>query len=139
MLFVYRAWIHVVFVAACLGGVGLAFARAFTHGRVPSAYSVIPAQTVSDQLIYLITRIGWPPLFWMQYVSSALTPIVYAIWPPTVPNRETLLDRDMKTNVAYPTAEARQVKRSAGGWWRYIRPTFVVGYSLVLISCSSLF
>ncbi|KAK5118772.1 hypothetical protein LTR85_007978 [Meristemomyces frigidus] len=140
MLVVYQAWIHLFFVLACLAGVGLAFARVYTHGRVGSVYINVlpPMHTVRDQLVYLITRIGWPPLFWLQYVNSALTPLVYAVWPPTVPDREALLVRDPKTNVAYPTAEARRVKRTSAGWWRYFRATFTMAYGIVLIACSSL-
>ncbi|PVI00018.1 hypothetical protein DM02DRAFT_411368 [Periconia macrospinosa] len=63
-------------------------------------------------MIYLMTRIGWPPLLWFQHVCSALVPVMYIFNPPTSPPRETLLVRDEATQIAYPRLDARVVKKS---------------------------
>jgi hypothetical protein len=68
----------------------------------------------------------------MQFIASALTPITYAIWPPTQPDREELLDRDEKTGVAYPKTENRMQKRTAAGSWRYGRAALAMTYTFAL-------
>ncbi|KUJ23675.1 nucleotide-diphospho-sugar transferase [Mollisia scopiformis] len=58
--------------------------------------------------ISLLTTVAWPPMQWFQQISACLTPLQYAIFPPDVPDRESLLDRDGITGVAYPTSKAKQ-------------------------------
>ena len=134
-LFHHWVIVHVLFVLACFIGIGLAFTRTFTH-RIPSVYKAYPPQSRLDQAIYLIVRIGWPPLLWLQCVSSALSPIFYVLCPPTAPERETLLDRSPTDGVAYPKLDARR-PRSVWVSWRYARPGISVVYTVLLLVASS--
>ena len=130
------AWVHGLFILAIIAGVTLTLLRCFIpHGleRIRSAYIIGNATTIRDKLVYLITRLGWPPLFWLQSTVSALTPFVYAICPPTVPNREELLDRDAKTGIAYPKESSKVLKKTKLGSWRYWRGGGVILYTVVLV------
>jgi hypothetical protein len=71
-------------------------------------------------------------LFWLQFVASAATPIVYAIWPPSQPDREELLERDEKTGVSYPKVEARGTRRNRWGWWRYGRGALAMAWTFAV-------
>lgn len=130
--FHHHAMIHVIFVSACISGVTLNFARTFSPTNIPNLWDTTPLVSATQKLTFLITRLGWPPLFWLQFIASALTPITYTLWPPTLPEREELLDRDEKSGLAYPKPEARMPKRSVSGGWRYARATFSVVYTMVL-------
>jgi hypothetical protein len=73
------AWVHGLFILAIVAGVTLTLLRCFLPDgleRIRSAYIIGNATTTRDKLVYLITRLGWPPLFWLQSTVSALTPFV---------------------------------------------------------------
>lgn len=152
------AWVHLLFILAIVAGVTLTLLRCFLPDgleRIRSAYIIGNAITTREKLIYLITRLGWPPLFWLQSTVSALTPFVstrrmpelnrenpltnitvsqvYAICPPTVPNREDLLDRDPKTGIAYPKETSKRLQKTKLGSWRYWRGGFVILYTWALL------
>lgn len=129
--------VHVLFVLGCLAGVGLAFARCFGEARIASAYEVHHPRTREEQYVYLVTRIGWPPLLWLQNTISATSPILYMLYPPTAPDREDLLDRDPKTGVAYPKTEARLERKNMWIAWRHsvVGLTSLYILSLLIISC----
>ncbi|EMD01119.1 glycosyltransferase family 2 protein, partial [Baudoinia panamericana UAMH 10762] len=131
-LFSYHAAVHALFVLACITGVALNVARASSIAYIPNLWDTKILHTTVQRLTFLITRVGWPPLFWLQYVVSALTPITYAIWPPLQPDRESLLNRDEKTLVAYPKPSARMAQKTISGAWRYGRAVFAISYTLVL-------
>lgn len=131
-LFSHHAIIHALFVLACLAGVALNLARIFSPVKIPNLWDTASPETTQEKLVFFVTRLGWPPIFWMQFLASALTPIMYAIWPPTQPDREELLDRDEKTGVAYPRAEATVPKCTGAGRWRYVRATISMLYTLAI-------
>lgn len=131
-LFSHHAIVHAIFVVACVIGVALNLARTFSPTNIPNLWDTAVLTNTHDRLVFFVTRLGWPPLVWMQFIASALTPIVYAIWPPTQPDREELLERDEKTGVAYPKIEARTPKRTPAGIWRYVRPALSMIYTFAL-------
>ena len=47
--------------------------------------------------VYLLTHAFWPPMLWLLSITACCEPIRYAIWPPDMPDREELLERDPKT------------------------------------------
>ena len=84
-------------------------------------------------LLGLLTHIGWPPVLWLICVVSCWQPINYALFPPNVPHREDLLERDPKTGVAHPTESAKSQKN---GW----AATFLeVQYSLITLYTTAIF
>lgn len=46
---------------------------------------------------------------WLFSFFACLTPIYYAVFPPTVPDREELLTQDPLTGARYPKQSARRV------------------------------
>jgi hypothetical protein len=133
-LFSHLAIIHLLFILACLTGLALNLARTFSppNSSIPNFWSSASITTPAQRLEFFITRLGWPPLFWLQFVASAATPIVYAIWPPSQPDRGELLERDEKTGVSYPKVEARGARRNRWGWWRYGRGALAMGWTFAV-------
>jgi hypothetical protein len=134
-LFSHLAIIHLLFILACLTGLALNLARTFLPptNSIPNLWSTAPITTSGERLEFFITRLGWPPLFWLQFVASAATPIVYAIWPPAMPEeREELLERDEKTGVAYPKLESKGARRNRWGWWRYARGALAMAWTVAV-------
>lgn len=91
---------HCVYTLTCIAAVGLICSRAVTHYSKDSI----------DFQVYLLTHLGWLPLPWFFAAFACLTPLRYAIFPPDIPEREELLERDPHTGIAYPIKEARRVK-----------------------------
>jgi hypothetical protein len=85
--------VHLIYVLFTLTAVILSAVRAFKQ------------EGKWNRLEYLLTHIGWPPMLWVPMMHAALIPLRYAIWPPSVPDREELLVRDPKTGVARPKEE----------------------------------
>lgn len=132
-LFSHMVWIHVLLILSCLGGVSLVCLRALGFEWIPSLFPLLPLSSTTDQMVYLVTRLAWPPVLWFQYVCSALVPVLYMVWPPTTPERETLLERDEKTQLAYPKVGARAVERDLGSAWKYVRCALAIGYTAALL------
>lgn len=87
------------------------------------------------QLQILLTGVAWPPAFvhGMLFVVECWRPLSYAIFPPKIHTRETLLDRDPDTKVAYPSQMAKDEKR--------VRPSqrlsiVVLAYAVFILACS---
>jgi hypothetical protein len=133
-LFSHLAIIHLLFILACLTGLALNLARTFSlpNSSIPNLWSTASITTPAQRLEFFITRLGWPPLFWLQFVASAATPIAYAIWPPSQPDREELLESDEKTGVSYPKVEARGTRRNRWGWWRYGRGALAMAWTFAV-------
>lgn len=89
---------HVLYISFCAGAVITSTIRAFT-GK--------DSHSVDGVLIYLLTHAAWPPVLWFVCLVSCWAPIGYAIKPPSMPDREDLLDRDPTTGVAHPKASAK--------------------------------
>ncbi|KAF2759334.1 nucleotide-diphospho-sugar transferase [Pseudovirgaria hyperparasitica] len=131
--------IQLIFLLATVSGVALCFTRAFTGlARVSHANPLQSLPTTStDRLIYLIVRVGWPPLIWLQYVNSILSPVLYVFFPSTNHGWDHNLIRDEKTGVMYPTQEARKPRRNKWILWRYIRPTVSMTWTVALLVIST--
>ncbi|KAL8863506.1 MAG: hypothetical protein Q9178_000187 [Gyalolechia marmorata] len=93
--------IHVAIIASLLSGVAASLNAASKSGNT--------------QLIWieLFTRAGWPPIFliWSTFMVDCWTPLSYSFSPPKVMARSTLVDRDPKTHLAYPTRQAKDSLR----------------------------
>ncbi|KAK8211067.1 nucleotide-diphospho-sugar transferase [Phyllosticta capitalensis] len=102
-----HAWIHLLYVAFLLAAVGVSTSRAFTRN----------GDNWHHALIYLLTHAFFPPMLWVVTLTAFMVPLMYAISPPTVPDREELLDRDPKTGVAHPKEERKRQKWGRGSIW----------------------
>merc|ERR1712000_11804 len=115
-------YIHLAYVLFVLVAVALSTSRAFTSGL----------QDTTAKLMYLLTHAFWPPMLWIICLTAFATPLFYMVFPPTVPDREDLLDRDPKTGVARPKPYWK--KRRWGKWtfWHETQWTVCTLYSAVL-------
>jgi hypothetical protein len=77
----------------------------------------------------LITHAWWPPVTWIFLSSSMWTPIAYAINPPTVPDREELLNRDPKTYIAHPREVAKKIAFGAQAFFFEFEYTMTTLYT----------
>jgi len=93
----YLAGYHLFYVYLVLAAVTLTTLRC-----------IFDNPTIKERLICLLTHAFWPPIAWLVTISAFWTPISYALEPPTVPDREELLQRDPKTGVAHPTKESKK-------------------------------
>lgn len=91
---------HALFAVSYVIAVASVIARA--HQQYPDGSSGFA--------IYLLIHLGWMPMPWIFSFFACLTPIRYAIFPPTVPDREELLVRDPHTGAASPIPSARRVR-----------------------------
>ncbi|CZT09762.1 probable glycosyl transferase [Rhynchosporium graminicola] len=106
ILFNYLAIFHFGFVYLTLVAVLLTSYKCFYQ------YS-----TTKEILLCLIIHAFWPPLTFLFVCSSLWTPISYAINPPSMPDREALLERDSKTGVAHPTANSKKIAYGGQAAW----------------------
>lgn len=90
---------HLLFAAFCAAAVISVIARA--HHQFPEHGAQFG--------IYLLTHLGWMPMPWLFSFFACLTPIFYAFFPPTVPDRKELLVQDPLTAARYPKQSARGV------------------------------
>ena len=93
----YLAGYHLLYVYLVLAAVTLTTSRC-----------VFDPPTVQDKLRCMLTHAFWPPIAWVITISAFWTPIAYALNPPTVPDREQLLNRDPKTGIAHPTKKSKK-------------------------------
>lgn len=91
-----KAYLHLAYILFTVAAVITSFVRAFDY---PQASKI---------LLYLLTHAFFPPMLWLICVIAFTVPIRYAIWPPSMPDREELLDRDPKTGIAHPKAHWKQ-------------------------------
>lgn len=104
----YMASFHLIFVYATLLGVCLSSYRCF--------FTQSPAN-FTNIFNCLITHAFWPPLTFLFICTSLWTPVSYAIDPPSMPDREELLQRDPKTGVAHPTVMSKKIAFGGQAAW----------------------
>lgn len=121
----YMASFHLAFVYMTLTGVCLTTFRCFVRNK-----NWIPI------LKCLVTHAFWPPLTFIFICSSLWTPIAYAIDPPTVPDREHLLDRDPKTAVAHPTAKSKKIAFGGQAAWFELEYTVTTVWTALVFAAS---
>ena len=117
----HLAWVHLLFILAIVAGVILTLLRCFLPDgleRIRSAYVIGNAITTHDKLIYLVTRLGWPPLFWLQSTVSAMTPFVRIIVLLNI----MLCSLTYSTGIRFLPAHRARQRRAAGprseDWYR---------------------
>ncbi|OLN89339.1 Cellulose synthase 1 [Colletotrichum chlorophyti] len=124
----YMAIFHLAFVYLTLVGVVLTSYRCFWVN-----------DEIRDILLCLVTHAFWPPLTFIFICSSLWTPVAYAIDPPTMPEREALLDRDPKTFVAHPTKQSKKIAFGGQAAWFETELTITTLYTILIFVVSFLF
>lgn len=118
IIFNYMAWFHMAFVYLTLVGVVYSSYRCF---KVPGGWQGI--------LKCLMISAFYPPCTAFTLCSSLWVPIAYAIDPPTMPDREALLVRDNKTEVAHPTRKAKKIAFGGQAVWFEFEYTMTTLYT----------
>lgn len=124
----YMALFHFAFVYLTLVAVVLTSFRSF-----------VTTHTVRDTLTALLTHAFWPPLTFLFICSSLWTPVSYAIDPPVMPDREDLLNRDPKTQVAHPTPQSKKIAFGGQAAWFELEYTTTTIYTCLVFVCSFIF
>ncbi|EON68177.1 hypothetical protein W97_07326 [Coniosporium apollinis CBS 100218] len=120
MIWDCKVYLHILYIAFVMTSVILSTVRAFFRD---SAYKV---------LVYLLTHAFWPPLIWLLCITAFCVPIRYTIWPPTVPDREELLDRDPKTGIAHPKPEFKIQRWRKATFWHETQYTVITIFTGVI-------
>jgi cellulose synthase/poly-beta-1,6-N-acetylglucosamine synthase-like glycosyltransferase len=107
MIWQCECWMHVLLVLFTL--------TAVIWSCTQSMYAVRPSRNYT--LIYLLTHAFWPPVLWIVNLSAYLTPLLYMLAPPNMPDREDLLDRNAETNVARPKESAKRQRWLKWALW----------------------
>ncbi|KAL8678255.1 MAG: hypothetical protein Q9186_005368 [Xanthomendoza sp. 1 TL-2023] len=94
--------IHVAIITSLLVGIGASSLSA-TSGLAD----------LQNFWLQLYLRAGWPEIFliWATFIIDCWVPLSYALNPPKPMARSSLLERDSKTRLAYPTREAKDQVR----------------------------
>lgn len=93
-------WMHILYILFCVTAVTVSTARGI----------IINRGSLEETLVYMLTHACWPPLLWFIVLTACWMPVKYAIWPPNMPDREELLDRNPVTGLAYPKESAKMLK-----------------------------
>ncbi|KAG4027879.1 hypothetical protein MFRU_026g00600 [Monilinia fructicola] len=88
--------------------------------------------TLKKKLVYLLTHAFWPPMLWMLCITACFEPIRYAIWPPDMPDREELLVRDPKTQVARPKEEWKKTRYAKTTFFHEFQYTLLTGFTCMV-------
>lgn len=110
--------VHIAIVVSLLAGI---FTSVLTAASTPTLWQA------------LFLRAFWPPVFliWSTYLEDFSIPISYALNPPNTMDRSTLLDRDPKTQVAYPNRHAKDPVRI-----RYPQTIPIAKISYCILACA---
>lgn len=112
--------VHLIFILFTVAAITLSFVRAMQQdGKW-------------KRLQYLLTHAGWPPMLWLPMINAALIPLRYAIWPPSIPDREELLQRDPKTSIAHPKPEWKNQRWSVTSHFQEVMYTLAAMYTVTL-------
>lgn len=115
-----NAYIHLLYVIFVIVAVSLSTSRAFNYHH--------PHRI----LIYLLTHAFWPPMLWLLCITAYCVPLRYAIWPPSMPDREELLVRDPQTGVARPKSERKQQRWRKTTFWHETQYSLCTIYTTVI-------
>jgi hypothetical protein len=115
-------YLHVIYILFCIAAVTVSTARGI----------IINEGSVQQTLLYMLTHACWPPLLWLIALNACWAPVHYAIWPPNMPDREELLDRDPNTGIAYPKESSKKLQWEKNNVLHEIQYFILTAYTTVL-------
>ena len=102
-------WMHLTFFVLMIFGITRRLWTVFSilsqQKSSPTSSFILQAPEFIESLI---VNVGWPPILAYGATMSALVPILYACWPPSVPSQSILLQRDTTRQASYPTQRVKQ-------------------------------
>lgn len=117
-----NVWMHLLYVCFVLAAVGIST----YHG----VHAYQQDNDVKALLLYGLTHAFWPPMLWLLSITACLEPVRYAIWPPTMPDREELLDRDPVTQIARPKEFWKKTRYGKITFWHEFQYTLVTAFTI---------
>lgn len=122
MLWNCECHLHLAYVLFMLVAVALSCSRAITSDHPEASWT----------LLYLLTHAFWPPVLWVICLTAFLTPLIYMVFPPDMPDREELLVRDPKSGVARPKEYWKQQRWRRWSFWHETQWTLCTLYTTVI-------
>ena len=124
------AWPHLAIFGICIAGAGVRLAQAW--GKVSGE------DDVRELDLGVLTGIAWPPvlLLWATLTKAAWLPVAYGLWPPPLAAQDTLLSRDGKRDVEYPSEKVKREYLSRPEQWSFVVKCVVYLVSLVAVETS---
>lgn len=116
-----NVYLHVLYILFVLAAVAYSTVR-----------GVKGSPGVKETLVYLLAHAFWPPVLWVLCLTAACEPVRYAIWPPSMPEREELLDRDLKTQIARPKECWKTQRYERGSFWHELQYSGVTVFTGVI-------
>ncbi|KAI4143931.1 MAG: hypothetical protein L6R39_004384 [Caloplaca ligustica] len=101
-------WIHLTFFLFMLFGVGRRLWTTLHFLAQDSDFSPSLILMSPDFVESMIVNVSWPPILAYGATMSALVPVLYACWPPSVPEYGKLLQRNEARQASYPTKCAKK-------------------------------
>ena len=120
-----KAYIHLFYVVYTITVVMTAVCRALQGSK-----------SRDELLLYIVTHVCWARMIWVLSVAASTAPLRYALWPPTVLDRDSTLERDPRTFVAYPKPEFRQRRWSWQSWLHGALYTSITVYSTLAFAAT---
>lgn len=118
-------YVHLIYVLYAWGAALTDFVRAANIAK--------EAQDSIAALQHLLVHSMMPPLWWLVLSTSFLVPIFYAFWPPTVLDRQHLIQRHPNTLVAQPKFKNIEQK------WGLLTGVREVEVALIMVYVTVLF
>ncbi len=114
-----QCYLHLIYIMFVLAAVGVSM-----YWNISDPEN----NTVKKMLISLLTHAFWPPVIWLTCIMSCWVPINYALFPPSSPDRQDLLEREPDTGVAYPKESSKVTQNSWAAWAFEAQNSFMTLY-----------
>jgi len=123
VLFQTPGWTHLLLI------VGLLASLEYSLYQSINPYAHHMRNLHHTGLLILLT-VGWPGLLFVDILFGSLTPFIYALAPPSVPGRESLVHREPITSVAHPLMYRHQrpfhVRRFGEAFAYFLNAAYVI-------------
>ncbi|KAJ6192131.1 nucleotide-diphospho-sugar transferase [Bipolaris maydis] len=111
-----KVWMHVLYIIACILGFSLNLVRGLDRNvHIGTAYSTDPVSSHRSPWVFLLTTIGWPPMWWLGQLVSCWIPVSYVLWPPVQVTAEEALEKGNEHGIRYPKEEYSRPRRTVYG------------------------
>lgn len=98
--------------------------------------SIRVSSTLTNTLVRLLTHAFWPPCIWLVSLTAGALPLQYCLFPPKMPDREEMLDRDPVTGVARPKEHWKKQRFTKRSLWHEIMYVIITGHTTLLFILS---
>jgi hypothetical protein len=125
-LFETSLWFHLASILAVAIGVAV---------RSHIVVQQLQPQHIWDVASFteLLRQVAWPSPAWLKSSLDNLTPLIYMMFPPDVPERSKLFGNRNKAGVRYPLQASKELKSSLWSFDYLLFHTILVGYSVALL------